>query len=495
MIRSFIQRLWDSPTFTTWASLGTQSLGLLAVLPLVLTSFSENEIAVYYLFATLIGFQALFQLGFQPTFVRLIGYALAGCRVENMGDLTAPKSSGVTNTNEGSQDSLGAICGSMRRINELLSLWTFILLGIVGTLLMVVPIGRLENTKGAWIGWALIVVVSAMRVNRNGYDAYLLGANHVALSQRWQALFNVGKIISMMLTLLVYPSLVAVILVNQVWILLSIIRSWQLSHWVSEGQFHQWSKRPLKDSVLKMAWSKSWRSGIGQVGSKVTVESLGIVYAQFATGSYVASYLLALRLISTVEQFSLAPFYSKLPLLNRLRAEGEECRLMDVARRGMFLSYLTYLLGFGVLSAFGHSLLVLIDANVNFPSPLLWYLIGFAYFTQRFGANHIQLYSTTNRIIWHWASGIQGVVTIIASLYLGPRYAGVGFAASILLGSLFYTAYAVTFSYRIFKTSRLRFESYAAILPFCLLVLLALAEWLFSVSESVSLIAQRILSL
>lgn len=494
MIKSFTYKLWNSPTFTTWASLGTQSLGLLAVLPLVLTSLSENEIAVYYLFATVIGFQALFQLGFQPTFVRLIGYALAGCRVENMGDLVALKSSGVANTNERSQDSLEAICGSMRRINELLSLWTFILLGIVGTLLMVVPIGRLENTKGAWIGWVLIVFVSAIRVNRNGYDAYLLGANHVALSQRWQALFNVGKIISMILTLLVYPSLVAVILVNQVWILLSIIRSWQLSHWVSEGQFHQWSKQPFKDSVLKMVWSKSWRSGVGQVGGKVTQQSLGIVYAQFATGSAVASYLLALQLIDIVERFARAPFYSKLPLLNRLRAQGEECRLMDVARRGMLFSYITYLLGFGVLSTFGHSSLVIIDANVGFPSLLLWYLIGFAYFTQRFGANHIQLYSTTNRIIWHWANCIQGVVTIIASLYLGPRYGGVGFAASILLGSLCYTAYSVTFSYGIFKISRLRFESHAAIAPFCLLMLLALAEWLFSLSESVSLIAQRILS-
>ena len=465
------------------------------MLPLVLTSLSENEIAVYYLFATMIGLQALFQLGFQPTFVRLIGYALAGCRVENMGDFVAPKSSGATNTNEGNQDSLEAICGSMRRINELLSLWVVFLLGIFGTLLMVVPIGRLENTKGAWIGWVIIVVVSAMRVNRNGYDAYLLGANHVALSQRWQALFNVGKIISMMFTLLVYPSLITVILVNQVWVLLSIIRSWQLSHWVSEGQFHQWSKQPLELAVLRMAWPKSWRSGVGHIGGKATTESLGIVYAQFASGSYVASYLLASRLISMVEQFSLAPFYSKLPLLNRLRAQGEESRLMDVARRGMLFSYITYLLGFGVLSAFGHSLLVIIDANVSFPSPLLWYLIGFAYFTQRFGANHIQLYSTTNRIIWHWANGIQGAVTIIASLYLGPRYGGVGFASSILLGSLCYAAYAVTFSYGIFKTSRLRFEAHAAIVPFCLLILLALAEWMFSLSVSVNLTTQSILSL
>ncbi len=490
-----IKKLWNSPTFTTWASLGTQSLGLIAALPLVLTSLSENEIAVYYLFATIIGFQALFQLGFQPTFVRLIGYALAGCRVENMGDLVDAKQSEDINEIGKNQESLEAICGSMRRINEWLSLWTLFFLGIVGTLLMLVPIGRLENGNEAWIGWALIVVVSAIGVNRNGYNAYLLGANYVALSQRWQALFNIGKIVSMVIVLLVRPSLVAVIFVNQVWMAFSIIRSWRLSHWVSGGGFSQWSKQPLKHSVLKMAWSRSWRSGLGQVGGSVTQQSLGIIYAQFATGSYVSSYLLALRLIDTVDQFSRAPYYSKLPLLNRLRAQGDEVRLTQISKRGMLLSYTVYLLGFGALSGFGHALLVSIDANVSFPNPLLWYLIGFAYFIQRFGASHIQLYSTTNRIIWHWANGIQGIITITASLYLGPRYGGVGFAGSILLGCIFYAAYAAFFSYRIFKTSRLRFEMHSSIVPFIGLILLALAEWFFSISENVNIMTQKIIAL
>ena len=52
------KRLWDSPTFTTWASLGTQSVSLVIVLPLVLTKLSAEEIALYYLFATAIGLAA-----------------------------------------------------------------------------------------------------------------------------------------------------------------------------------------------------------------------------------------------------------------------------------------------------------------------------------------------------------------------------------------------------------------------------------------------------
>ena len=48
-----IQRLWDSPTFTTWGSLASRLLSTLVVLPLILVKFSAAEVVVWQLFATL----------------------------------------------------------------------------------------------------------------------------------------------------------------------------------------------------------------------------------------------------------------------------------------------------------------------------------------------------------------------------------------------------------------------------------------------------------
>mgnify|MGYP006210076807 CR=1 FL=1 len=52
-----LNKVWNSPTITTWLSYSTRALSLFIVLPLILKKFSEAEIALWYLFATIIAMQ------------------------------------------------------------------------------------------------------------------------------------------------------------------------------------------------------------------------------------------------------------------------------------------------------------------------------------------------------------------------------------------------------------------------------------------------------
>src|ERR1043165_6819588 len=72
--------VWDSPTFMTWASFLTRSLGMLALLPIVLVRFSAQEVTVFLLFNLMIGLRSVADFGFSPTFVRYIAYCIAGAR-------------------------------------------------------------------------------------------------------------------------------------------------------------------------------------------------------------------------------------------------------------------------------------------------------------------------------------------------------------------------------------------------------------------------------
>ena len=83
-----IARLWHSPTFTTWGSTATRSLSVILVLPLLLRLLTPAEIAVWYLLSTIMGLQSLADLGFAPTFTRLIAYAMGG--VERIDDPPRP---------------------------------------------------------------------------------------------------------------------------------------------------------------------------------------------------------------------------------------------------------------------------------------------------------------------------------------------------------------------------------------------------------------------
>src|SRR5688572_5318811 len=79
-LKTLFQRLWHSPTFTTWGSTGTRFLSLVLVLPLLLRNLVPAEIAVWYLLSTIISLQGLADLGFAPTFTRLIAYGMGGAR-------------------------------------------------------------------------------------------------------------------------------------------------------------------------------------------------------------------------------------------------------------------------------------------------------------------------------------------------------------------------------------------------------------------------------
>ena len=86
----------------------------------------------------------------------------------------------------------------------------------------------------------------------------------------------------------------------------------------------------------------------------------GIVYAQFGSASSVASYLLALRIIHVISTISQAPFYTKLPMLARLRSQGDLGQQVQLAKRGMSISYWVYVLGFIAVGILADPFLILI---------------------------------------------------------------------------------------------------------------------------------------
>ena len=197
-----------------------------------------------------------------------------------------------------------------------------------------------------------------------------------------------------------------------------------------------------------------------------SVQATGILVAQLATAPQTASYLLALRLIQTVSQFSQAPFYTKIPTLAKLRAQGEISLLLHTARTGMRYSYLTFLAGFFTLAIFAEPILMYINSNVDYVGRLFWTVLGIAIFAERYGAMHIQLYSITNKIIWHIANGVTGVLLILFSILLYGKLGLYAFPISILLSNLFfYSWYSASHSYKEYNLKFLDFEMRAMLPP------------------------------
>jgi O-antigen/teichoic acid export membrane protein len=450
----------------TWGSFFSRALSLVVVLPLILTRFSTEEIALWYLFMTIISFQSLVDIGFAPTFSRVIAYAMGGAGVD---DLKRPKNknSGYTNW-----ETIKMICSTMRAIYSRIGWFWTPLLTIFGTMALAKPISLVQDACSAWVAWGVILVVSTVTIRGNIYSAYLQGLNQIALLRRWESIFSLGAIITSFSVLVLGGGLLGLVIAHQGWQIFNILRNCWLSNTVVDGRFKHFAKKGTDKKVLAAVWPSAWRSGAGHFMSYGLIQASGILYAQVGTAAGIASYLLALRLIQIVSEFSQAPFYSKLPVLTRLFAEGKKEELVARAKRGMGLSLWCYVAGFVGLGLAGQPLLKIIGSNADFPDNLLWSLMGLAFFTQRYGALHIQLYSLTNNIIWHISNGISGAIYLGVSLALIQPIGVYAFPTGLLVGYLcFHTWFPAIHSYKAFGLRFIPFEKRVMLWPLIVMLL------------------------
>jgi hypothetical protein len=449
-------------------STASRFLSVALVLPLLLRQFTPAEIAVWYLLSTMIGLQTLADLGFAPTFTRLIAYAMGGS--SRVGE-TAESRGGPRGSSGPNWNVVEAIWSSMRVLYWRVTALAVVFLGVLGTLSLLKPMAALEDQRSGWMAWAIVLSVSGAGLWANAFAAYLQGVNQVALFRRWEALTSLGAILTSVAVLLMGGRLLALVVANQVWAAGCVVRNRQLARRVEGGRLSGFSDRGLDPEVFRVAWPAAWRSGLGISFSRGALYASGPIYAQVAEAAAVSSYLLAFRLIQVISELSQAPFYSKIPMLARLRSEGRVKEQLSLAEGGMRWAYWTYAAAFIVGGATGAPALRTIGSHVDFVDPHLWALLGLGLFVERYGAMHLQLYTTANHIIWHVANGASGAVYLGVSLALLPLCGVYAFPLGVLAGYAgFYAWYSAIHSYRQFGLRFWAFEKRTSLLPFTVVV-------------------------
>lgn len=407
-------------------------------------------------------------MGFGATFSRVLSYAYGGAeKIEDLRnvELTSSRSSNWTLVER--------ITNVMYTIYRRLSAAAFLLLVVIGTVVVSRTIENSSSPQQSWVAWIIIIFSTTLTFYGLIYNNFLFGLNKVALLRRWEAITGFGAILTNAIVLFTTSSLLALVISNQSWLLINVLRNRWLCRRIENGKFKEFSINKNYDrQILKIIWPKVWRSGIGYISSYGAIQLSGIIYAQIGTTASVASYLLALRIIESIKAFAQAPFYSKIPLLSRLRSEGKITEQVKVARLGMFLAHSTFVLLFIFTGLFSDELFRMIRSNADFVDPLMWNLLGLAFFIERYGAMHLQLYSTTNHIIWHIANGFSGIVYLIVSLILLNVVGLYSFPIGIIAGYLgFYSWYSAYHSYKVINEKFLSFEIKVTLLPLILLIL------------------------
>lgn len=464
----FLSRIWNSSTVMTWASFAARSGSLLFVTPLVLTRFTTAEISLWYFFLTIAGLILMADFGFAPSFVRAFAYARAGRRELKSADGTT----GVPNNHL-----VGLIYKALQ--TAYVRLTGFGLLGglLLGTWAAVRPIGELSNITEGWGAWIIVLVCTALNFRNGAYGVWLQGMNHVALIRRCETAVSLVSTLVTAVTILATKSFLCSIIAAQVMSVLSSLVIRLVSIRVCKPPEVEAHAAELAD-VFAFIWPAAWRSGIGVVMSNAVIQASGIIYAQLDTPEHVAPYLLAMRIIQTIVQISMAPFYSKIPQFATLYAAGETRALVSRAVRAMAACHWVYTSGILFVALFGQRALDLVHSKTHFVPVQLWMLIGVGFLLERIGAMHIQFYSLSNHILWHIANGVSGTIYLITSFLLIPKFGAYAFPLGIIAGyGGFYTWFAARLVYRHYGCNPFMFELRTSVAPCLLIVGCAFLSW------------------
>ena len=457
-------RVWHSPTITTWGSLAVRLGSVVLVLPLVLSRFDAPEVAVWQLFSVLFTLALLFDFGMAPTFARLLAYARGGSSVAQMaapaGGAGAAPAVGALMCVEGAS----AVLATQRWLYTRLALAATLAVAVLGSLALVHPIAQTADPRNAWAAWVLVLLTLGVGFWGNGYSAALQGMDRIAVLRRWEIGCGLAQVGLSAAVLLAGGGLLELVASYQVWVLFNALRNRRLMQLNFPALM---AAAPKADrAVLRTMWPATWRSGVGVLMSMGVVQASGVAYSQVAAPADVAAYLLALRVITVISQFAQAPFYSKLPQLAKLHVAQQRQAQLALAQRGMRMAHWSFVAGAACVALVLPTALGATGSSVGFVSPAIWALMCLAFFAERFGAMHLQLFSVTNHIVWHIANGVTGLLMIGTALLLYPLVGLVALPAGMLLAYAgFYCVYSFTKSSRAFGFTLTRFEPSVSLGP------------------------------
>lgn len=456
--------LWNSPVATSWLSFGVRILGMLVLLPIVLMALSPAEVAIWLLFSAVLAIQFLADFGLTPTFVRAVAYSRA-TRPERADERVHIDLQGQTTE----------VIKAMRSIYTWLGLIVLALMGIFGTIAVARPIAQLDAPMEGWVAWIIVAATGSIVMRGAMYSNFLQGAERIANFRRWEAITGIVALATACIVLLLDGGLLGLVFSMQMGQIARTIVNSRLARNFAAPEDWSGPARYDRDTMSRI-WPAAWRSGLGVAATTLTLQGAGVVYAQIAPPDAVASYLIAIRIVFILRDFSNVPFYTKIPILSRLYKEGELGTLSDIAARGFLTTIWIFTVGAVTIGLVADPLFAFIGSETNFVSPWLWFLIAIAFCVERIGALHIQLYSVTNHIVWHISNAITGLLMLGAMPFFYQLIGVSGFPTGALFAYVsFYLPYAAYHSTRTFPLSTLRQWIGAAFAP---LLVLAVAFWI-----------------
>jgi O-antigen/teichoic acid export membrane protein len=359
------------------------------ILPLMLFFLDEQSLSIWLVSSIITGATLIVDSGFGPSLVRATSYCVAS--IEKEGTVARVFNSGV------------------KSLNNTISTFQYIylLLSIIGGLLAYGAGQILVYSNENFMDYnnlKLIVLIISIRFSiaiiNVQFISILQGLGLIGQQKQKESLIELIRITSVVLIIVFTKSLLYLFIVEALITLVSsFLYTNTLGKELKKFNIRLFSFSIFSNGVFKEMWKPTWQFGLMQYGGYASSQANSVIISQVGEINLINAYIITIKLINILKQFSQIPFNVEIPDYYRLFST----RRIDVLKSKVVNKIIYSFIIFSVLSFififFGENLISLIKEGEGFllNKYLLFILVISALFEMHHSF-HANLYIASNKV-------------------------------------------------------------------------------------------------
>ena len=377
--------------------------------PFILSQMSAETVGIWNVMITIMGFVALLDFGFQPSFARNISYIFSGVtKLQKVGIQTAVSDGNINFS------LLKGTLNAMRKFYRWMALGVFVILGIAGTAYFYYILQKYSGDRtDAMIAWILLIAINSYNVYTFYYNALLLGKGYI---RRERQIMILSQCVYLSLAIvLIYAGygLTAIVSSQAVSIILQRILSYRVFFTKELKQQLLHTEADETKDILRAISPNAVKVGLTQLGGFCVTKSALLIGSAFLTLEETACYGITLHIIDILARCSTVYYQSITPKIAQSRANKDVIKLKYYFVCSIGILVATFLLGGAAIAFLGNWGLNMIGSETKFLPTIMLCVMLLVYLLETNHSIAAGFISADNRIPFFIPSLLSGLGTVV----------------------------------------------------------------------------------
>lgn len=377
--------------------------------PFILSQMSAETVGIWNVMITIMGFVALLDFGFQPSFARNISYIFSGVtKLQKVGIQTAVSDGNINFS------LLKGTLNAMRKFYRWMALGVFVILGIAGTAYFYYILQKYSGDRtDAMITWILLIAINSYNVYTLYYNALLLGKGYI---RRERQIMILSQCVYLSLAIvLIYAGygLTAIVSSQAVSIILQRILSYRVFFTKELKQQLLHTEADETKDILRAISPNAVKVGLTQLGGFCVTKSALLIGSAFLTLEETACYGITLHIIDILARCSTVYYQSITPKIAQSRANKDVIKLKYYFVCSVGILVATFLLGGAAIAFLGNWGLNMIGSETKFLPTIMLCVMLLVYLLETNHSIAAGFISADNRIPFFIPSLLSGLGTVV----------------------------------------------------------------------------------